>query len=243
MQILYRDAEIVAINKSPGDLVQSSRGGESTLLDLLAAEHELPGLRVVHRLDRPVSGVVIFARTRNAAAGMSELFQRRVVEKRYWAVVDAIPGGYADGSAESGSAPASGRLVHRITTDRKRNLSRAWPVDTGHATNGKGRVAELRWRLVGSSERYHFLEIEPITGRQHQIRVQLSAAGSQVKGDVKYGSHRTNRGGGIHLHARSLSFPWHGRRFVVVADPPADPLWQLFLETGGTKTPDQPSGR
>lgn len=205
-----------------------------------------PYLEFPHRIDRPTSGVVLFAKSRRALIGVSKLFADNAVKKLYWAAVDNPP-------------PAgNGTLVHWLRFDRRLNKSFARGLPPGAAEagdasgvhdaaapgraspgggpaggkppRGEWKKAVLHYRLAGRSERFFFLEIELETGRHHQIRAQLARAGCRIKGDVKYGFPRTNPGGGIHLHARSIAFahPVTGEPLTITADPPADPVWNAF---------------
>jgi 23S rRNA pseudouridine1911/1915/1917 synthase len=172
-----------------------------------------PFLGLVHRLDQPVTGVVLFAKNPEALRGMNEIFQGRRVKKIYWAVTDAPP------PAEAGT------LEHYLSFNPGKNKSYA------HSEAGRGgKKAVLRYRLAGKTDRYFLVEIELVTGRHHQIRAQLSAAGCHIKGDLKYGASRSDPGGGIHLHARSLGFvhPISGAAVEITAPPPEDPLWSIF---------------
>lgn len=219
-EILFEDRYIIAVNKHCGELVQPDRSGSESLSFSLASyvsERDclkLPFLGVVHRLDRPVSGAVLFAKTEGALRAFSSLFQTREVQKTYWAVTDASP------------PESAGSLTHFIRTDKR--IGKSFAFDD--ATEGS-KEAILDYRVAGKSEHYVFLEIEIRTGRQHQIRAQLAKIGCHVKGDVKYGARRTNPGGGIHLHSRSivLRHPITGEELSIVAPPPHDPLWDAFL--------------
>jgi 23S rRNA pseudouridine1911/1915/1917 synthase len=169
---------------------------------------------IPHRLDRPTSGVVLFARTDKALERLSAMFREGGVRKIYWAVVAERP------PAESGA------LVHWLKRNPAQNKS--YVVARG---GGEAREARLKYRLLFSLERYHVLEIELETGRHHQIRAQLAAIGCHIKGDLKYGAARSNPGGGIHLHARQVSLihPVRKSPLVITADPPRDPAWDAAL--------------
>jgi len=219
--ILYEDNHIIAVNKRPADIVQADRTGDPTLADRvrehIRAAHSKQGevfLGIPHRLDRPTSGIVLFARTSKALARLSELFREGGVKKTYWAMVCEKP------------PMEAGALVHYLRRNPVQNKSYA---STSASTGSK--KARLTYRLLFSLERYHLLEIELETGRHHQIRAQLAAMGCTIKGDLKYGAPRSNPGGGIHLHAREVSFLHPVKREVVriVADPPSDPLWDAAL--------------
>ncbi len=219
-RVLYEDNHLIAVNKRVGEISQEDSSGDTTIGDLIKAyikeRDAKPGnvyLGVLHRLDRPVSGAILFARTSKAASRMSRLFRDGEIEKRYWAVVANRP-------------PAdAGTLVHYLKRDSSKNKS--FIVDENHRT---GTRAELSYELVTESDRYYLIEITMSTGRHHQIRAQLSTIGCPIKGDLKYGFPRSDRGGGIHLHARSLSFhhPVRGERITIIAPPPSDTLWDFF---------------
>ncbi len=220
-EILYEDNHLIAVNKRVSDLVQGDSTGDLSLDLLLKTylkeKYHKPGnvfLGVIHRLDRPVSGVVLFARTGKALARMNDQFRDRRTAKKYWAVVRERP-------------PAEeGRLVHYLVRNRQINKSFAYPREVKGAKR-----AELLYKVVGHSRRYWFLEITLLTGRHHQIRAQLAAAGCPVRGDLKYGYPRSDPDGGIHLHARELVFthPVKKEEVRLVAEPPEDVLWQEFL--------------
>lgn len=228
-EILYEDNHLLVLNKRPGDLVQGDSTGDPSVLDtikrFIKKRDNKPGnvfLGLPHRLDRPVSGVVVLAKTSKALSRLSSGFREGKVEKTYWAVVETTPNILAT------------TLTHHLLKDAKRNRSRVVPPGTPGA-----KEARLAYRLVGTSERYAFLEVDLITGRHHQIRAQLSVVGSPVKGDLKYGAKRSDPGGGIHLHARRLvlAHPVGGRSITFVAPPPRGSLWDLFppeVETGST---------
>ena len=221
-QILYEDNHLLAVNKRAGQLVQGDKSGDATLGDYLKEylreKYAKPGqvfLGVVHRLDRPVSGVVIFARTSKALERMNELFRDKKVQKTYWAVVKNRP------PQEAGS------LIHYLVKDEAKNKSKAYDKEIKNSSR-----AWLDYRLAGTGDRYFLLEVRPQTGRHHQIRVQLAAMGCPIKGDVKYGFDRTNEDGSIHLHARNIEFVHPVKKEVVniTAPVPDDPLWKFFEE-------------
>ena len=202
-RILYKSGRYLGINKLPGEAVEGAGPGMTDLSRVLTGRYgtdDMTGrngrpfpVTAVHRLDAPVSGCVLFARTQAAFREASALFAGGPggVEKRYWAIVEMPETRFAE----------AGELAHWIYRDGRRNKSRA--VDTG----GPGRKRGiLRYRVIGQGERYLFLEIELVTGRNHQIRAQLAALGVHIKGDLKYGARRSERNGGIRLHARSLAF-------------------------------------
>ena len=233
LSILYEDNHILAVNKNTSDIVQGDRTGDVTLADRvrehLRAAHGKTGnvfVGIPHRLDRPTSGVVIFARTDKALARLSEMFREGGVRKIYWAIVAERP------------AEDSGSLVHWLQRNPQQNKSyavagpAAGPAAAGSAVARGAKEARLHYRLLFSLERYHLLEIELETGRHHQIRAQLAAIGCHIKGDLKYGAARSNPGGGIHLHARqaSLVHPVQRVPLVITADPPKDPVWDAVME-------------
>jgi 23S rRNA pseudouridine1911/1915/1917 synthase len=221
LHILYEDNHIIAVNKMPSDIVQGDMTGDVTLADrvrdYIRTKYAKSGnvfIGIPHRLDRPTSGVVLFARTEKALQRLSELFRQGGVEKTYWAMVAEKPPREAD------------TLVHWLRRNPEKNKSYVVP-----GPGGGSREARLSYRLLFSMDRYHLLSIELHTGRHHQIRAQLHAVGCHIKGDLKYGAPRSNPGGGIHLHARqvSLTHPVRKEPLTIVADPPTDPLWDAAL--------------
>ena len=236
-RILYCDGNCVIVNKLAGEAVEGAGAGMADLPKLLsallagsdwppagAAADALPFPLAAHRLDVPVSGCAAFARTREALAALNAAFAANAVEKKYWAIVELqkkrqpLPWLH-DGAAHE--------FVHWMESDPKQNKSSA------HEQAGPGRKrAVLRCRLAGKGTNYLFLEIEPQSGRHHQIRAQLHQLGLHVKGDLKYGARRSEKGGGIRLHARLLSFPnpaGGDSRITVTAEPPMmDNLWQAM---------------
>ncbi|MBV6438438.1 MAG: RluA family pseudouridine synthase [Haliscomenobacteraceae bacterium CHB4] len=212
LDILYKDHQIIALNKLPGIAVQPDKTGDVALQAQAEAYCRQP-LHLVHRLDRPVSGIVVFAKTKSAMTALTEQFRSRSVEKTYLAVVQNLP------------LEPEGILVHFLRKNETKNIS----IVASESDAGVER-AELRYRHASSSERYHLLEIQLITGRHHQIRAQLAAIGCPIKGDVKYGFRRSNRDRSIHLHAWRLAFdhPVSGDRIRLEASLPEDPVWQAF---------------
>ena len=220
-QIIYEDNHLVIINKYPSQIVQGDKTGDEPLSEqikkYLKKKYNKPGnvfIGVVHRLDRPVSGAVIFARTSKALARMNEQIKNREIRKIYWAVVKNPPPCQKE------------HLIHYIYRDHKKNKSFIVSENTKGA-----KKAGLIYTHLQSSEKYHLLEIELLTGRHHQIRAQLAHIGCPVKGDVKYGFSRTNRDASIHLHACKLEFlhPVKKENMIIEAPKPADPLWKYFL--------------
>ena len=196
MQILYEDNHIIIVNKAPGEIVQGDKTGDEplseTLKKLIKERDAKPGnvfLGVVHRLDRPVGGVVVFAKTSKALSRLNEMFRNGDVHKTYWAISRNRPPKEAD------------TLTHYITTVERSNKSYASLTPKNGA-----KEARLSYRLIASSDRYHLLEVNLMTGRKHQIRVQLSSVGCPVKGDLKYGDKRSNPDGSISLLARRVRF-------------------------------------
>jgi 23S rRNA pseudouridine1911/1915/1917 synthase len=220
-RILYEDNHLLVVNKLPSEIVQGDKTGDRTLADDVKAyikeKYDKPGevfLGIVHRLDRPVSGVVVFARTGKALSRMNEMFRSRDLTKTYWAVSAQKPPADAD------------NLVHYLIKNEEKNKSRAYDREVKNSLR-----AELKYRLLGSIDRYHLLEVELLTGRHHQIRVQLAAIGCIIKGDLKYGAPRSNANASIHLHARRLQFihPVKKEAIDIVAQPPDDAVWNAFL--------------
>jgi 23S rRNA pseudouridine1911/1915/1917 synthase len=220
-RILYEDNHLIAINKEPGELVQGDKSGDTTLAHMvkehLRQVYKKPGnvyLGVTHRLDRPTSGVVLYAKTEKALRRINELFRTDAIQKVYWAVVDKVP------------ETVEGRLEHYLLKDPKTNKSRS----VAKTRNG-AKLATLDYRLLSASRNYYLLEVHLHSGRHHQIRAQFEAIGLSIKGDLKYGSRRSNPDGGICLHARSLSFihPVRQESITITAPIPTDGVWQAFL--------------
>lgn len=220
MEILYEDNHIIIVNKAPGEIVQGDKTGDTPLSETVAAwikeKYAKPGnvfVGVCHRLDRPVGGIVVFAKTSKALARLNEMFRTGAVHKRYWAITRGVP-----------SEPHA-ELTHYITTVERNNKSYA------SATPRPGaKEARLRYAVIAEGDRYRLLEVELLTGRKHQIRVQLAAIGCPIRGDLKYGDKRSNPDGSISLLARSIDFihPVSGKHVHVEAPVPADPLWQAL---------------
>lgn len=220
LEILFEDNHLIAVNKKPGDIVQGDKTGDEPLSEkvkkYIKDKYNKPGdvfLGTIHRIDRPVSGVVLFARTSKALERMNEQFREREVQKVYWAVVKNTP------------QNDHGHLVNYLIKDEAKNKSRAYDLPRNGALK-----CELEYTLLKKSDRYSLLEINPLTGRHHQIRVQLSKIGCPIKGDLKYGSERSNPDGSIHLHARKLIFnhPVTKAPVLIIANAPNEPLWNFF---------------
>lgn len=223
MEILYEDNHLLVVNKNAGELVQTDPDGTPALEDEIKAfikrRDKKPGavfLGVVHRIDRPVSGAVVFAKTSKALARMNEMMRLRKIDKRYWAIVETLP------------EPAEGTLRHYIARDGKTNRAHVYSSQKGDA-----KEAVLDYAHLASSRNFHLLEVTLHTGRHHQIRAQLAKTGSPIRGDLKYGAQRSNPDGGISLHSRSIAFehPVTHEQLKVVAPPPTDDtLWRFFSE-------------
>ncbi|MEG1643961.1 MAG: RluA family pseudouridine synthase [Bacteroidales bacterium] len=221
MTPLYEDNHIIIVNKTCSEIVQGDKTGDKplseTLKEWLKEKYNKPGnvfIGVTHRLDRPVSGAVVFAKTSKALTRMNEMFREGSVKKRYWAIVKNMP------PCESQT------LRHYLVRNEKQNKSVAYDAPQPDA-----KEAELFYRVIGHSDKYHLLEIELKTGRHHQIRCQLAKIGCTIKGDLKYGAERSNPNGGISLHARYISFihPISQKEISVTAPlPDDDKLWKAM---------------
>jgi 23S rRNA pseudouridine1911/1915/1917 synthase len=225
-RILYADKHCLVVNKLPGEAVEGAAPGMIDLPGLLAARYGEP-VTAVHRLDVPVSGCALFAREAQALKTLSADFAAGRVEKRYWAIIEASPAALA--------APETGELVHWLRIDGRHNKVSALTREEPGLKKGI-----LRYWVRGAGERYVFWEIELVTGRRHQIRAQLAALGLHIKGDLKYGARRSEKNGGIRLHARSLSFPnpEGAETLDITADPPRpDPLWEAFAASASAAGP------
>lgn len=218
MNIVYEDNHIIIVNKTTSEIVQGDKTGDTPLCDLLKSyikeRDAKPGnvfIGTVHRLDRPVSGLVVFAKTSKALARMNEMFQKGEVHKTYWAIVQNCPN------------PTEDTLTHWLVRNEKQNKSYAYDKEVP-----KSKKAVLDYCLIGHTERYFLLSINLHTGRHHQIRCQLAKIGSPIKGDLKYGAKRSNPDGGISLHARRIQFihPVSKKEIDVTAPVPEDNLWK-----------------
>ncbi len=220
VEILHEDNHTIVINKKSSDIVQGDKTGDKPLSEIvktyLKDKYNKPGnvfCGVVHRLDRPTSGALLFARTSKALARLNEQFRTKSTRKIYWAVVENMP------------KEKEGRLVNLLMKNEKQNKSYVYDK---HVEGVKEAILNYKW--LASSDRYHLLEIELETGRHHQIRCQLAHIGCIIKGDLKYGAKRSNKDGSIHLHARVLEFdhPTTQERIKVTAPVPKEPLWEWF---------------
>ena len=222
LEVIYEDNHIIAVNKRAGDLVQGDQTGDSTLADEVKAyiknKYNKPGdvfLGIVHRIDRPVSGVVLYARTSKALARLNKMFQDKAIKKTYWAIVEKRP------------EQEKGRLEHYIKKNQEKNRSNVFDRERSGA-----KQAILNYQLIVSLTNYHLLEVDLETGRHHQIRAQLARIGCNIKGDLKYGAKRSNLDGGISLHARSISFmhPVKKEMITITATPPDENLWNEMMQ-------------
>ena len=220
LQILHEDNHLIVVNKRVGDIVQGDKTGDKPLSEVvkeyIKEKYNKPGevfLGVVHRLDRPTTGIVVFARTSKALTRMNELFSNRETQKTYWAIVKNKPQNSED------------KLVHYLKRNEKNNTSKAHTKEVPES-----KLASLDYKIIKELNNYFALEINLHTGRHHQIRAQLSAIGSPVKGDLKYGFDRSNPDGGIHLHARKLVFvhPVSKENVIIVATVPDDVIWNAI---------------
>ena len=220
--ILYEDNHLIVVNKHAGDLVQSDPDGTEAIEDQIKAmikirDHK-PGavyLGVVHRIDRPVSGAVVFAKTSKTLTRLNEMIREQKIKKTYWAVTESRPN------------DEEGTLHHWIVRNAKTNRSHAH-----QRPKGDGKEAILDYRVLGASTNYTLVEVDLKTGRHHQIRAQLSAVGCVIKGDLKYGAKRSNKDGSISLHSRRVEFahPVGGKMLSITAPVPNESLWKFFEE-------------
>ena len=217
LQVLYEDNHIIVVNKRIGDIVQGDKTGDTPLSEVvkqyIAKKYNKPGavyLGVVHRLDRPTSGIAVFARTSKALTRLNKLFVERKTEKTYWAIIKNPPPKTED------------TLIHFLKRNPKQNKSYAY---NNEIPNSKKAI--LTYQVIKKLDSYLLLEIDLKTGRHHQIRAQLTAIGCPIKGDLKYGFNRSNKDGGIHLHSRGLTFihPVLKEELSIIAPPPIDPIW------------------
>ena len=224
MQVLYEDNHIIAVSKTCHEIVQGDKTGDTPLSDIVKAyikeKYQKPGevfLGVTHRLDRPTTGVVLFARTSKALTRLNKMFQsHEQIRKTYWAIVEKNDKLLSDEAI---------RLEHYLWRNEKQNKSFVVKPDTKDAKR-----AVLSYRAIAQSDRYMLLEINLETGRHHQIRCQLAAIGCPIKGDLKYGAKRSNPDGGISLHARKIEFvhPVSKQQISIIAPVPDDALWHAL---------------
>ena len=229
IDVIFEDNHLIVVNKRSGDIIQGDKTGDTPLSEhvksYIKKKYNKPGdvyLGTVHRLDRPTTGIVLFAKTSKALTRMNKMFAQKAIEgktiikKSYWAVTEQKP------------KQKSGTLIDFLRKNEKQNKSYAFEKEV----NGSKR-AELDYVIKGSGDKYHFIEVSLKTGRHHQIRCQLSNIGCIIKGDLKYGAKRSNKDGSIHLHARSLEFehPVKKEPISILAPPPLnDALWTAFLK-------------
>jgi 23S rRNA pseudouridine1911/1915/1917 synthase len=222
IDVLYEDNHIIAVNKKPSDIVQGDKTGDKPLSEFvklfLKKKYNKPGnvfVGVAHRIDRPVSGVILFAKTSKALSRLNEQFREKKIQKTYWAVVKNKP------------EMTAGNLIHFLKKNQQKNKSFA------QIKEGNGALkSELSYQIIKELNSFFLLEVLPKTGRHHQIRVQLSKIGSPIKGDIKYGFNRTNKDASIHLHARKIEFihPIQKTKTTIIASPPAsDPIWKACI--------------
>lgn len=218
MTVLYEDNHIIIVNKTCSEIVQGDKTGDTplseTVKQYLKHKYNKPGnvfCGVTHRLDRPTSGIVIFAKTSKALARLNEMFKNKEIKKTYWAITKNMPD------------KEEAILIHYLIRNEKQNKSYASDIEK---TNSKKAI--LHYKLIARSENYNLLEIDLQTGRHHQIRCQLAKIGCPIKGDLKYGAERSNPDGGISLHARRVEFihPVSKLPIDVLAPVPSDRLWQ-----------------
>ncbi len=218
LQVIHEDNHLIVVNKRVGDIVQGDKTGDKPLSEIvkeyIKEKYNKPGevfLGVVHRLDRPTTGIVVFARTSKALSRMNELFSNRETQKTYWAVVKNKP------------VKSQDKLVHYVKRNEKNNTSKAHLNEVPDS-----KLASLEYQIIKELTNYTALEIQLHTGRHHQIRAQLAAIGSPIKGDLKYGFDRSNPDGGIHLHARKLCFnhPVSKEALTIIAPTPDDVIWK-----------------
>lgn len=220
--ILFEDNHLLIINKKPGELSQGDETGDVPLIDSLKefikVRDQKPGnvfLGLTHRLDRPTSGILVFAKTGKALTRMNDLFKTREVQKSYWAIVEGKPEKQFE------------RLEHYLKKNSKNNKVTVYTKPTPEA-----KLAILEYKVLGNLDNYSLLEVDLFTGRSHQIRSQLSFMGHPIRGDLKYGAKRSNPDGSISLHARKISFihPVKKGELIIVASPPYDKIWQDCLK-------------
>ncbi len=222
MKVLYEDNHIIAVNKDNDEIVQGDRTGDVTLIDkvkeYIKKKYNKPGdvyLGLPHRLDRPVSGVVVMAKTSKSLVRLNKMFLDKTIKKTYWAIVEEQPKILSD------------TLVHYLKKNEEKNRSHVFMSEKKGA-----KYASLSYNLINRTKNYFLLEVDLQTGRHHQIRAQLAKIGCCIKGDLKYGAKRSNKEGGISLHARKISFihPVKKEPIEIVAPVPHHPLWNEFRD-------------
>ena len=230
MDVVYEDNHIIIVNKQSGEIVQGDKTGDRPLSDIvkdyIKEKYQKPGavfLGVAHRLDRPVSGLVVFARTSKALTRLNKMFAEGEVHKTYWAIVKRREGVRREGV----KGDEWHTLEHWLVRNEKQNKSYAYPQEKPNA-----KKAILKYRVIGHSDNYSLLEVNLMTGRHHQIRCQLAAMGCPIKGDLKYGAPRSNPDGSISLMSHRVEFihPVSKEPIIVEAPIPDDPLWQALTK-------------
>ena len=220
LEILYEDNHIIAVNKQPSDIVQADKTGDEPLSEkvkkYIKKKYNKPGavfLGVVHRIDRPVSGVIIFAKTSKALSRLNTLFREKKIKKTYLAIVKNKP------------SPTKNTLIHYLKKNNLKNKSSAFKKNVEGSLK-----SELEYKLIKSLDNYYLLKITPKTGRHHQIRVQLSTIGCPIKGDLKYGAKRSNKNASINLHAYKVEFthPVKKNNIIISATPPKENIWDNY---------------
>ncbi|MDH7912428.1 RNA pseudouridine synthase [Winogradskyella sp. SYSU M77433] len=218
LQVLYEDNHIIVVNKRAGDIVQGDKTGDKPLSEVVKSylkdKYNKPGnvyLGVVHRLDRPTTGIVLFSKTSKALPRLNKLFSEKSAKKTYWALVKNEPPKTED------------QLIHWLRKNPKNNKSTAFPNEVDNS-----KKAILKYKVLKKLDNFYLLEVDLETGRHHQIRVQLSSIGCPIKGDLKYGFDRSNKDASISLHARTLEFihPVKKEALKIIAPVPQDALWQ-----------------
>ena len=227
VRVVYEDNHIIALNKRPSDIIQSDKTEDVCLSDILskylAKKYNKPGdayVATIHRIDRPVSGLILYAKTSKAAKRLSTMFKDREIQKTYWAIV------------ENSTPKMEDTVTNFLKKNSERNKSYVY-----HKPGNNAKQSELSYRYIGAGNKYHFVEVYPKTGRHHQIRTTLSDIGCPIKGDVKYMAKRTNKDASVCLHARKLEFihPVKKEPITIIAPPPQNSLWEAFTKLAGEK--------